>query len=86
MESRLESVNEEQKPAESIQRENKYQLDLCMIYISFIARNDKKIRKEFLLGCLEGIEFLMIEADEDKDIQLRMSYFQLDNNAIGDSP
>ena len=51
-----------------VERENKFQLNISMIYISFIARNDKKIRREFLLGYLENIEFLVVDADEDKNI------------------
>jgi len=34
-----------------------------------------------LLGYLESIEFLMVDADDAKDIQLRVGYFQLDNNS-----
>ena len=81
--SRLETIDDpnvlyevEEKPL----RESKFQLDIKMLYISFIARNDRKIRREFMLGCLEGLEFLMIDSEEDKKLQLKISYVQLDNN------
>ena len=83
LESKLESIDDpnvfyevQEKPA----RESKMQLDIGMMYISFIARNDKRIRREFLLGYLEGIEFLVVDAEDNKDMQLRLGYLQLDNN------
>ena len=88
-ESKLESIDDpnvlyevEEKP----DRESKVQLDIGRVYISFIAKgaaalSEKRIRREFLLGYLESIEFLMVDADDAKDIQLRVGYFQLDNNS-----
>ena len=71
LESKLEFIDDpnvfyevQEKPA----RESKMQLDIGMMHISFIARNDKRIRREFLLGYLEGIEFLVVDAEDNKDI------------------
>jgi len=61
-------------------RESKFQLDIGVIYISFVASNEKKIRREFMLACFQTIEFLVIANDKDKSIQLRISDFQVDNN------
>jgi hypothetical protein len=81
--NRLESVDEIDvlyEVGDKIKRESKFQLDIRMLYISFIARSDRKIRREFLLGYLEGMEFLVIDSEEDRKLQFKLSYFQLDNN------
>lgn len=82
-ESRLESIDDPDvlyEVAEKRERANKFQLDIGMMHLSFIARNDKNTRREFLLAYLEAIEFLAVEAGDSKDLQLRVAYVQLDNN------
>lgn len=87
-ESRLEQISEVEvltEVEEQPQRESKVQLDIRKVYLSFIARSDKKVRREFMLGYLESIEFLAVVVDEDQEVQLRVGYFQVDNSITSES-
>lgn len=64
-ESRLRDPHELE---EETDRENKFQLDVAVIYISFVASNEKKVRREFLLVCLQALGLLVITNEKDKSI------------------
>lgn len=67
-ENKLESIRDEEavkKGPDEILRENKFQLAITTLHLSFVARDEKGERMEFLLGHMRDIEFLSIDTDQD---------------------
>lgn len=67
-ENQLESIRDEEadkKGPNEILRENKFQIAITTLHLSFIARDEKGERMEFLLGHMRDIEFLSIDSDQD---------------------
>ena len=56
------------------------QVNIHQVFASFVAKSDMNRRKEFMVAHLAGIEFLQVETQEYKNLQLRFNYFQVDNN------
>lgn len=62
------------EPAE-VKSETKIQVDVPNMIVSLIAKSDKKLRREFMLAAVSGIEFLKIESEVDTSLQLKMADF-----------
>lgn len=80
----LESL-EDYEVLYEVERKNRdkdrtFQLDICAVYASFVAHSEKGVRKEFILACLEKVEFLAVSSSLARDYQLRIAHLQVDNN------
>jgi len=78
-ESVLESVDNavvavEQLSADKL-KEFTFQIDIGVFHLSLIAKNEKGIRREFLLAECTAIEYLEVATQVSKEIQLKVGYF-----------
>lgn len=60
-------------------------LEVMSIGVSFICQTYTEKRKEFAFLYLEDLKFIALEAEQRREMQMRIGYAQIDNN-VSDKP
>lgn len=57
-----------------------FKIEMVNFSVSLICTNFRKLRKEFAFLYVEDLKFIVLDAEQKREMQLKIGYVQIDNN------